>query len=391
MCNDIFFKIHHKNQPHVNRICGYAAKATQQSRMTTWAGLMIFLLPAALLLAQDKPMKWGDVPRTDLEMTQFPADSNATAVILCDYGEVEFSGSEFVMVYKRHRRIKILSEAGYKWGNFALQYYAKENLQRVHDIEGQTIKLAADGKVQREKLDKKSIFDENVDGEWRRIRLTLPNLSPGAVVEYRFTVRSQNGTFLHDWEFQTGEPTCWSEFRVEIPQILHYVMIRPTDLAFAIDESSNHPIPPATLNLPYSLKVLAKRWAMRDVPALREEPFMTTPDDYRAKLRFQLSKVVWPGELPIEIMNTWKKLAEDLMDYENFGGQIGRHGVLRRQAETLVTGMNNPEEKLRTIYDYVRTTMNWNGEYGIYTDVDLDKAFQARRGGGAEIALMLTS
>ncbi len=389
MCNSIHFRSHRKNQPRAGRR-RHAVKTRPRCRMITWAGLMIFLLPAAFLFAQDKPMKWGDVPRADLEMTSFPADSNAAAIILCDYGEVEFTGSDFEMVYKRHRRIKILSEAGYKWGNYALQYYAKEDRQRVRDIEGQTIKLAADGSVQREKLDKKSIFDENVDGEWRRIRFTLPNLSPGAVVEYRFTVRSQNGTFLHEWEFQTGEPTRWSEFRAEIPQILHYVMIRPTNIAFAIDESSTHPIPPATLNLSYTLKVLSKRWAMRDMPALREEPFMTTPDDYRAKLRFQLSKVVWPGELPVEIMNTWEKLAEDLISYENFGGQIERHGVLRRQAETLVAGMSNPEEKLRVIYDYVRTTMNWNGEYGLYTDVDLDKAFQARRAGGPEIALMLT-
>ncbi|MGH7601341.1 MAG: DUF3857 domain-containing protein, partial [bacterium] len=389
MCNDIFFSTHPKNQSRASRR-GLVAKSLQQSRMITWAGLMIFLLTGTRLLAQDKPMKWGEVPRADLEMAQFPADSNAAAVILCDYGEVEFTGSDFEMVYRRHRRIKILSEAGYKWGGFALQYYAKENWQRVRDIEGQTLKLAADGTVQREKLDKKSIFDENVDGEFRRIRFTLPNLSPGAVVEYRYTVRSQNGTFLHDWEFQTGEPTRWSEFRAEIPQVLHYVMIRPTSIAFAIDESATRPIPPATLNVPYTLKVLAKRWAMKDVPALREEPFMTTPDDYRAKLRFQLSKVVWPGELPISIMNTWEKLAEDLMSYESFGGQIERHGVLRRQAEALVAGMSNPEEKLRTIYDYVRATMNWNGEYGFYTDVDLDKAFQARRGGGPEIALMLT-
>jgi hypothetical protein len=46
---------------------------------------------------------------------------------------------------------------------------------------------------------------------------------------------------------------------------------------------------------------------------------------------------------------------------------------------------------MRAIYDYVRTTMTWDGEYGIYTDVSLDKAFRARRAGGPEIALILTS
>jgi transglutaminase-like putative cysteine protease len=391
MFNHVLFKACRKNQACAGELCNHLAKANQQSRAAAWAGLLVFLLLPVLLAAQDKPMKWGEVPRADLEMAKFPQDSNATAVILCDYGEVEFAGAEFEMIFKRHRRIKILSEAGYKWGSFALQYYAKKNFQRVSDIEGQTIKLAADGAVRREKLDKKSIFDEDVDGELRRVRFTLPALAAGAVVEYRFTVHSRNGTFLHDWEFQTSEPARWSEFRADIPQVLQYVMLRPMSMAFAVEESKTHPIPGTTLNTGYSFDATTHRWAMREVPALREEPYMTTPDDYRARLRFQLAKFAWPGVPAVEVMNTWEKLAADLMESESFGRQLERHGVLRQQAETLVAGISSPEQKMRAIYDYVRTTMAWNGEYGIYAEANLDKAFQARRAGGPEIALMLTS
>ena len=363
----------------------------RQLKSIAGLGVALILLLPAFLRAQAKPMKWGEVPRADLEMKNFPADSNATAVILCDYGDVEFIGSDFEMVYRRHRRIKILSEAGYNWGSLTIQYYAKEKLQRVGDVEAQTIKLDAKGAIQKQKLDKASIFDENVDGTWRRIRFTLPSLSPGAVVEYRYTVYSQNGTFLHDWEFQTSEPTRWSEFHAEIPQVLQYVMLRPGALSFAVEESETYPIPASQLNTGYNIKVISSRWAMRDVPALREEPFMTTPDDFRARLRFQLASVNWPGAMPVKIMNTWEKLAEDLMDSEYFGRQLGRHGSLRKQAETLTAGLSDPEQKMRAIYDYVRATMNWNGERGIYTDVDLDKALQARKAGGPEIALMLIS
>jgi len=351
---------------------------------------LILWLPV-LLRAQEKPMKWGEVPAADLEMTSFPADSNATAVILGDYGHVTFEGSDFEMVFHRHRRIKILSEAGYKWGSLAVQYYAKNKFQRLSDVEAQTLKRDAKGAVQKQKLDKAAIFDENVDGTWRRLRFTLPGLSPGVVVEYRYTVRSRDGTFLSDWEFQTSEPTRWSEFRAEIPQIFQYVMLRPLNMSFAVEEGTTYPIPGAQLNTSFNLKVVSSRWAMRDIPALREEPFMTTPDDYRARLRFQLAVVNWPGAMPVKVMQTWEKLAEDLMSSESFGGQLERHGVLRKQAEALAPGVSDPEQKMRAIYDYVRATMNWNGERGIYTDIDLDKALQARKAGGPEIALMLTS
>lgn len=343
-----------------------------------------------LIFSQDK-IKWGEVPRTDLEMKTFPADSNATAVILSDYGHVEFTGSDFTMVFRRHCRIKILSEAGYNWGSATIAYYAKDRFQRISDVEGQTIKLDAKGAVQKHKLDKASIFDENVDNVWRRVRLTLPALSPGAVVEYRYTVHSLNGTFLHDWEFQTSEPTRWSEFHAEIPQILQYVVLRQNTLQFAVEETEIFPIPSAQLNLPYNLKVMSSRWAMRDVPALRREPFITTVDDYVMRLRFQLATINWPGEMPVKVMQTWEKLAEDLMASENFGGQLDRHGSLRKQAEILTADLADPEQKLRAVYDYVRSTISWNGEYGIYTDVNLDKAWQIRKAGGPEIALILTS
>jgi hypothetical protein len=359
-------------------------------------GLLIGLLFDSFLLAQSKPMKWGDVPRADLEMKTFPEDSNATAVILCDFGEVTFN-DQFGMVFSRHQRVKILSEAGYDWGSHAIQFYAKDKRQRVTDVEGQTFYLTAEGTVRREKLDKKSIFDEDVDGEWRRIRFTLPALAPGAVVEYRYTITTSPGyfTYLHGWEFQTSEPTLWSEFRADIPAVLQYVIVKQRLAALEVEETNSYNWPPTLYSYQtarmFNLKIMSHRWAMRNMPALREEPYMTTPDDFRAKIHFQLAQIVWPGVAPEKIMQTWEKLAEDLLGYESFGKQIERHKVLREQAETLVAGITNPEEKIRRIYDYVRTTMTWNREYGIYVDEDLDKAFQARRGGGPEIALMLTA
>ena len=358
------------------------------------AVMAAFLLMGKPSFAQEPPIKWGEVPYADLEMKSFPEDSNAAAVILCDYGRVSFN-SNFELDFQHHRRIKILSPAGYDWGSFTVKYYAKDRVHRVEDVEGQTIILEPNGKVRREKLDKKSIFDEDVDGEWRRVRFTLPALTPGAVVEYRYRVHSKNPAWLEKWDFQDSEPTRWSEFRAEIPSVLRYIMVQQGLLAFDVEESLDYPWPPsmsyAQTAKAFNLKFMHHRWAMKNMPALREEQFMTTPDDYRAKMRFQLAGIKWPEAPEKKYMHTWEKLAEELLDSENFGAQLDGHKTLREQAQTLVAGVANPEEKLRRIYDYVRTTMTWDGGRGIYTDEDLEKAWRARRGGGPEIALMLTA
>ena len=367
------------------------------SRFTFYAmrhlSFICCLLLPAFLWAQPKPMKWGEIPRADLTMKKYPADSNAAAVILADYGEVHFEG-EFEMVFTRHRRIKILSEKGYDWGSFSIRFIAENRAQAVSELEGQTFKLAADGTIRQDQLDKKSIFDEDVDGSSRRVRFTMPALAPGCVIEYRYKIRSKSARYLHDWAFQTSEPARWSEFRVAIPSVLRYVIVKQNLPALAVEETTTDSWPINLFGHEHSkvhrMLIVHHRWAMRDVPALRDEPFTTTLDDYRAEINFQLARFEWPWQRPEDVMNSWEKLAEALMESPSFGGQIGRHGILRQQAETVTAGIIDPEKKMRAIYDYARQTMAWDGTRGIYAN-DLDKTFQARRGGGPEIALMLTS
>lgn len=371
-------------------------EACRRMRRTWWKLSVVLLLLQLPLQAQEKPPKWGEVPPADLDMKSFPADTNAAAVVLSDIGRAYFN-EEFGIEFERHRRVKILSEAGYDWGSFVVTYYAKNRIQRVAEIEGYTFTRGPGGAVRRDKLDKKAIFDEDVDGEYRRVRATLPALAPGCVIEYRYKLKIKEGyyTYLPDWEFQTSEPTRWSEYRAEIPSMLGYAMVWQGMSKLEINEAEMRDWPPLmpyaqTAGI-YNLKMSYHRWAMRDMPALRREPYMTPPSDHLAKIDFQLTKIMWPGSVPQDVMNTWEKLAEDLVDSDHFGKQLDRHKVLRQQAETLVAGLTSPEDKLRAIYDYVRTTMTWEEKFGIYVDVDLDKALQARRGGGPEIGLMLTS
>lgn len=262
------------------------------TRMCALSVALLFLAFGEMPLpAQDKPMKWGEVPRADLEMKSFPADSNASAVILCDFGEVSFD-TEYELNFWRHRRIKILSPAGFKWGEVFLTYRAKDRSQRINDLEGFTFILAADGTVRREKLDKKSIFEEKVDDEHRRIRFALPALVPGAVVEYRYRVHSKYAVYLPNWSFQDSEPTRWSELRVEIPSVFNYVLVHQEISKFDVHESGERPF---TTSGSTRLKAMYHRWVMKDLPALREEPFMTTVEDYCAQMRFQLASIRPPG------------------------------------------------------------------------------------------------
>ncbi len=361
------------------------------SRLLLTAAVVI-LFGAISVRAQEAPMKFGDVTATTLQEPA-PADTNAAAVVLCDYGNVSFS-DELKLVYERHLRVQLLKPSAYEhWATVVIGFNPKDG--RVSDIKGATYTLSSAGEVVTHKLDKKSIFEEKVSDTYRRYRFTLPALEPGAVIEYTFRRQSDSPFDMPDWYFQTDEPVKWSEFRAELPPYFGYTIVS-NRTAFA-DQSSG------TVNRSYRIPLgegqflssrgtgNTARWVMTDQPALRDEPFLTTPRDFRARLRFQLAQYRWPEQNPVDVLRTWPDVAKELLDSDRFGSQLDRHRVLREAAQAAIVGKTTDEDKALAIYDHVRTTMTFNDDMEIFPSRNLDKAYAARSGSNAEIALILTS
>ncbi|MDH3458399.1 MAG: DUF3857 and transglutaminase domain-containing protein, partial [Gemmatimonadota bacterium] len=303
---------------------------------------------------------------------------------------------------------------------------AEARTQWVTDIKGRTYIVAEGDRVEIHEMDKRSIFDEDVDGTSRRTRFTLPALQPGAVVEYRYKILSTDPAYFPDWTFQTSEPVLWSEFRAEVPEIYRYVWVmqgaRAQDVAeqepyvrqmrWTIDLRSENAIERSYQMAYASAQVqgIKYRWVMQDVPALRREPYMTTPDDFRAKVRFELAEIGRPStpmvrvtigsetvnvpvtQVPVtKVMTSWDALAKQLMAFPRFGRQIGDHRAIRDQARAIVGGMADPAQKMQALYDYVRTTVVWTGKRGVLLEENLDDVLAAHRGNSPEIALLLVS
>ena len=154
----------------------------------------------------------------------------------------------------------------------------------------------------------------------------------------------------------------------------------------------------------------AYRWVMQDIPALREEPFMTTPEDFRSKIRFELAEITPPPDQIIQveyegetidvargfvestpIMTTWADLAGELLESQRFGQQLDAPRAVREKTSEIVAGIEDPEEKLKAIYHFVQTTIVWNKSRGLFADKDLSEVLSTSVADGPEIALLLTA
>ena len=70
---------------------------------------------------------------------------------------------------------------------------------------------------------------------------------------------------------------------------------------------------------------------------------------------------------------------------------MNKTGYFEKDLEALLANTTTQDEKISTIFNYVKSRMNWNEYYGMYCDDGVKKAYQDKKGNVAEINLMLTA
>ena len=339
------------------------------------AGAPVLLAPSAS--AQELPLKWGRLSDAEVAIDSVAGDPDAAAIILADtaYDQLSPQRRGVRLERRRHRRVKVLTEAGYDQGEFSLRHAGDD---RVRDVRAQTFVPRPDGTMDRVELDRKSIFREEVRDGVEEVRFTMPALAPGAIFEVEYVYETDNFVTLPPWYFQADEPTLVSEYRVSVPDFLEYVTIRQGPI-------EDHPIERGNRMEGQTSEV---RWTARGLPALRDEPYTTTEEDYTTRIELQLSRIVPRGGIPENVLTSWAEVAETLESHDSFGRRL-RSSKLRRAQVEGVTGTR--DERARQVYDMVRGGYVANGRGGIFAERDLNDVVETRSGTAPELALLLAS
>lgn len=337
------------------------------------AGALAPLAPAAS--AQE--LRWGRLSDAEVAIDSVAGDPDASAVVLADVAVDELTPQRrgIRLERRRHRRVKVLTEAGYSQGEFSLRHSDDD---RVRDVRAQTFVPRPDGTMERVELDRKSVFREEVRDGVEEVRFTMPALAPGAIFEIQYTYETDNFVTLPPWYFQSDQPTLVSEYRASIPGFLSYVTIRQGPI-------QDYPI---GRGVRYETPTSEVRWTARDLPALRDEPYTTTEEDYTTRIELQLSRISPPGGIPENVLTSWEEVAETLQSHESFGRRLRSSKRRRAQVEG-VTGTR--EERARAVYDVVRSGYVANGRGGIFAERDLDDVVETRSGTAPELTLLLAS
>ncbi len=357
---------------------------------------LIFLLTLSLhspLHGQDPPIEWGLIPLPDLKMESYSADPNAAALILCDYGESSMDNN-FNLVYERHMRVKILTTKGYEWATQSIVVNSAKPKEFVHGIEGTTYWLGDNGEVMKAELQSSDIFREEVNDKRTRYRFTLPALKPGCVIEYRYSISTEDWFLIRDWDFQYSEPALWSEYRVVMPPVVMYGGVTFGYETFAVKQLDVVKRTFSGSAKSYfgheDVSCNQMQWAVSRMPALRDEPYITTLDDYRQKVVLQLSEYASRYESR-KVLDTWANVVKELIKDEQFGERIDVTKKVRILTDALIAGTTDPEEKMKRIYDWISSSIVWSGENRFEAKQEVNDVLESKKGNNAEITFLLLS
>lgn len=337
------------------------------------AGVFVLLISFRGYAQAGRP-DYGVITPENKALTTCSFDPEADAAILMDVASATYN-DKYNLITQRRLRFKILKPAGIERGNITIPYYSKDNFETLYNIKGNVYNWDGSS-MQVSKLEKNSIFRQEISPAFSELRIAMPDVRLGSIIEISYESLEQNYSGLDRWKFQADIPTYYSQFDLVIlpGRSFAYKLNKRSDLEVDIrSEKENGRI----------------IFTMKNIAGLRPEPYMDAMEDYRQQVSFQLAEYQSAFGSKLNYANTWQELARSLLNNPYFGKDFNRDlpgtAALVKQARALPS----QKEKLLLIWDYVRSNISWNGQYGFWSNDGIKKAWEKQAGTSGEINLIL--
>lgn len=371
--------------------------------------LMIVGLSSLELYSQGR---FGKVSKEELEMTVYEKDSSAAAVILFDVGSSRFqttSNNTFQLVFNRHIRIKILKNEAYSEADIKIPFYkGRYGKENVSDIKASSYNLSEEGKVVKLPLEKSEIFEEDYSINWKRKTFTLPNVKEGTVIEYKYKIVSDYYSNLKEWYFQSLHPIVFSQYTVDIPEYFTYKQfqegyagyytsqVERGTAQFRVTYNSQQRVAGGETNRTTNFELIQANtkqhiFKAQNVPKFEVEAYITTPQNYLSKIRFQLNSVLLPGQTVKYYSDNWDDIVEDLLNSERFGLRLQKNYVAASIAKEFIDKYPDKSERLQAIYYHFINNFEWNKVNSVVSR-KLESSINSKKEGSvADINLLMTA
>ncbi|MDT0559033.1 transglutaminase domain-containing protein [Ichthyenterobacterium sp. W332] len=374
--------------------------------------LTILLCLVSMQLAFCQDFKFGKISKAELEEKVHPLDSTASAAVLYRKETVSFIYTQsdgFMQQREITERIKIYNKEGFDWATKKLYLYegGSGSKEQLNGAKGYTYNLVS-GKIEKEKLKKNGIFEEDFNEFTEINTITMPNIKEGCVIDYTYKIVSPF-IVIDDLIFQYDIPINRLEMSVSTPEYYAYNKQFNSKAFFVpkLVESTSKGSARVTTSSRTNSTVSASRNYQQNsfeyklniikinednVPALKTEPYSGNVNNYRSKMSIELAAILNQyGATEKSFSTNWEKVSKTIYESSDFGNQLNRSGFFKNDVASIASNINDPFEKAFVLQSYVKSKVRWNGIYGYRAQKGTRKAYLEGEGNVADINLLLVA
>lgn len=353
--------------------------------------------------------KFGKVSKEELEEKMHPTDSSANAAYIYKYRKTFYSytqGQGFNLITEIHQRIKIYNKDGLDRANFEIGLYRNNSTkEKATNIKGYTFNNV-NGKVEKTKLKKEHYFREETSKNTNIVKIAFPNVKEGSVIDLKYTISSPFVSNIDEVQFQHTIPIKNLDITIEAPEYFYfkkaskgYFSIPPVSskkrgqISFSSKTRSGKYVTNTTFHkssIDYTKNI--DKYLAKNIPAFPDsEPYLVSPRTYKGGIKYELSYTKFPNSTPKYYATTWEDVSKQIYKSTNFGKEIEKTSYYEDDLNTLLTDAKTDIQKAVTIFEFVKSKIKWNGNYGKYAREGVKKAYKNGVGNVAEVNLVLTS
>lgn len=351
--------------------------------------LLLAVLFCAVSASWGQTVKLATAPAVtinDLKENRHPQDTAAVAAYQYHYGNTYFDlvDNYWVMITEVYDRIKIYKKEGYKYADHKIVFYSGSRQGKGTITDAATYNLV-NGVIKKTPVAAESIREDEPEEDFTRKLLKMPDVHEGSIIEYKYKIRTPYFTNFEDFYFQFDIPLNEAQYDVAVPGYFFYNVYTVGYIDIKKDEIL------VKDNYQLECKELVYKYTAKNIKALTDEPYVNNLDNYTGMIKYELATTSMPNRPQQNYATDWKSVAKNIYGLDGFGRELKFNSYFEKDIDPLIAAAKTPEEKMNTIFNYVKNRMTWNENNGYRCKQGVKKAYEARSGNVAEINLMLTA
>lgn len=330
-------------------------------------------------------VKFGKVTKEELMEAEYPNDISASAVILYKKRDTYLVTTNGVnqMMTEIHERIKIYKKEGFDHATEVINLFKnRSDNEEVRKIKAVTHNLE-NGQIVTTELQKGEIFETEASYNYDQVKFTMPNVKEGSIVEFSYRIISPFIWNIDEFRFQYDIPVKTMHAEIRTPKGFRF---KQTPKGYR----NVYPKVYEKMDNRIRMEVVVHEFDVNNMPALEAESFVDNIDNYRSGVLFELVSIELPGFYR-SFSTSWGDVAKTIGNSDDYEDELDKTKSFDDEIDAIVNQDLDEMGKMKTIFEYVKNNITWNGMDGKYFYNGLKKTLKEKKGNAADINLLLVA